>query len=242
MNLKKSNYIFNKLKGYLMKKESSFIEEYFNNSEDKFIVQIGANDGVQNDPLRKYFTKQDNYKAILIEPIPYYVSKLKNLYEGRQDIKILQNACSEFGETNTLYYINPKIADEMNGDGPYNDWAHGQGSFSKDIVKYWIDKNSFRGSNYIRGIEKYHNSIDSIELKSIKTSDLIPNHKNILLVIDVQGFEINVLNGIDFKNNPPKYIIAEDDINKENKLLNFMKSKSYSWIAGNTNKVFKLKR
>ena len=62
------------------------------------------------------------------------------------------------------------------------------------------------------------------------------------MVIDVQGFEINVLNGIDFKNNPPKYIIAEDDINKDNALENFMKSKNYSWIAGNTNKVFKLKR
>lgn len=240
--MKKSNYIFYKLKSYLMKKEDSFIKEYFNSSEDKYIIQIGANDGVQNDPLRKYFTKQGNYKAILIEPIPYYVSKLKNIYEGRDDIKIYQNACSEFEETKILYYIDPKIADEMNGDGPNNDWAHGQGSFSKDMVKYWIDENKFRGSSYIRDIKKYYNSIDSIELKSIKTSDLIPNHDNILMVIDVQGFEINVLNGIDFKNNPPKYIIAEDDSNKDNALVNFMKSHNYSWIAGNTNKVFKLKK
>jgi len=240
--MKKANYICYKLKSYLIKKEDSFIEEYFNSSEDKYIVQIGANDGVQNDPLRKYFTKQGNYKAILIEPIPYYVSKLKNIYEGRDDIKIYQNACSEFEETKILYYIDPKIADEMNGDGPNNDWAHGQGSFSKDMVKYWIDENKFRGSSYIRDIKKYYNSIDSIELKSIKTSELIPNHKNILVVIDVQGFEFNVLNGIDFKNNPPKYIIAEDDSNKDNALVNFMKSYNYSWIAGNTNKVFKLKR
>jgi FkbM family methyltransferase len=240
--MKNKNHVFFKIMGYLMPKEETFIEEYFNSLEDKYIIQIGANDGVQSDPLRKYFIKQGNYKALLIEPIPYYVSKLKKLYEGRDDIKIHQNACSEFDQTKTLYFIDPKIADEMNGDGPNNDWAHGQGSFSKDIVKYWIDENKFRGSSYIRDIKKYYNSIESIELKSIKTSDLIPNHKNILVVIDVQGFEINVLNGIDFKNNPPKYIIAEDDINKDNALENFMKSKNYSWIAGNTNKVFKLKR
>ena len=224
-----------------MQTEDSFIEEYFNALEDKYIVQIGANDGVQNDPLGKYLAKQGNYKAILVEPIPYYVTKLKKMYEGRDDIKIHQNACSEIEETKTLYYINPTIADVMNGDGPDNDWAHGQGSFSKDMVKYWIDENKFRGSSYIRDIEKYYNAIDSIELKSIKTSDLISNHKNILLVIDVQGFEFNIINGIDFKNNPPKYIIAEDDSNKDNALLNFMKSINYRWIAGNTNKVFKLK-
>ena len=47
--------------------------------QKKFIVQIGGNDGVQNDPLRKYFEKSGNYKAIIFEPINFYYQKLKIL-------------------------------------------------------------------------------------------------------------------------------------------------------------------
>ena len=34
-----------------------------------------------------------------------------------------------------LYFIKPAVADQMNGDGPMNNWAHGQGSFDKKIIK-----------------------------------------------------------------------------------------------------------
>ena len=42
-----------------------------------------------------------------------------------------------------LYFIPPKVADQMNGDGPFNNWAHGQGSFNLDVVIYCIKKNIF---------------------------------------------------------------------------------------------------
>ena len=57
----------------------NFLENYFNSSEDKTVIQIGANDGIQNDPIRKFLKYPGNYKAVLIEPIPYYVKRLKKL-------------------------------------------------------------------------------------------------------------------------------------------------------------------
>ena len=129
--------------------------------------------GIQNDPIREFLKEKGNYKALLIEPIPFYISKLRELYIGRDDVEIIQAACGKMESTNYLFYINPKIAGEMNGDGPYNDWSHGQGSFSKETIKYWIDKNKFRGENYVKNINKYYNSIEKIELKTSLTCDFI---------------------------------------------------------------------
>ena len=74
------------------------------------------------------------FKATLIEPISYYVDKLKNLYVNCQDIKIVQAAIDCDDSIKRLYFIKTEVADLMNGDGPKNDLAYGQGSFSKETV------------------------------------------------------------------------------------------------------------
>ena len=57
----------------------------------------------------------------------------------------------------------------MNGDGPFNNWAHGQGSFNLEVVIYWIKKNIFRGKKYIEKIPYFISSIESINVKIIQT-------------------------------------------------------------------------
>ena len=137
-----------------------------------------------------------------------------------------------------LYFIPPKIADKMNGDGPQNNWAHGQGSFDKEIVKYWIIENSFRGINYVKNIPLYINSIISIDVFTSKLSEFQSSSNDQLLVIDVQGFEQSVLKSVDWKNSP-KYILIEDDL-KNKDVLMFLKSKNYKWVAGSIDKIYKL--
>ena len=39
-------------------KTPEFYKYYFSKPEKKYIVQVGGNDGVQNDPLKKYFDLQ----------------------------------------------------------------------------------------------------------------------------------------------------------------------------------------
>lgn len=105
------------------------LSDFFEIDGPKQVVQLGANDGVHSDPLRDYLKTPGSYQATLVEPLEYYVNELQELYKGRDDVEIVQAAAGQSTNTRKIFYIPPETADEMNGDGPQNDWAHGQGSF-----------------------------------------------------------------------------------------------------------------
>lgn len=234
-------YFITKLYSLNFKKSSEeFLDLYFSSKKQKYILQIGANDGIQNDSLRKHLLIPGDYEATLLEPLPYYFKKLNDLYVGRKNIEIIQTACDCENSTRKIYFIDPEVADKMNGDGPINNWAHGQGSFSKEEVIWHIKKNKFRGKEYRKNINKFINSIKSIKINCYKASEFLKKHNNSLVIIDVQGFEFEVLLGLDFELNPPKYLIVEDDRVRDKSITKFLKNKKYKWIAGTDNKVYKL--
>ncbi len=173
---------------------------------NKRIIQVGANDGEMSDPLRAYLQQPGNYAALLIEPIPFYADRLRRLYQGRTDIRIEQLACGSVAGELEFFMIPPEVADDMNGEGPPNNWAHGQGSFDKDVIIYWIRRNAFRGQEYRAQIPRF---IDSIQSKKVPVVQLRmlqgEQTENLLLVIDVQGFELQVLQGVDW-DRPPAFI------------------------------------
>ena len=84
------------------KKPDEIISDLFKDKRFKFIVQVGGNDGVQNDPLRKYFKYKNKYqyKAIIFEPIKYYYLKLNKLYKKNRNISIKMNFISNNEEKN----------------------------------------------------------------------------------------------------------------------------------------------
>ena len=148
------------------------------------------------DPLRRFLANSRNHdiSVVLIEPIPFYYTKLCDLYRGRPGVTILNVACGVSRGRAPLYFIEPGIADQMNGNGPPNNWAHGQGSFDPKIVKYWIERNRFRGEEYVANINTYLQSIIPIDVEIIPLSDIAMSrqNENLLVVIDVQGFELEV--------------------------------------------------
>ena len=215
-----------------------FLDNLFHTNSVRTVIQIGANDGIQNDPLRKYLLSTGAYEATLVEPIPFYVDKLKTLYADRADVKIVEAAAGSADELRDLFFIPPNLASEMNGEGPQNDWAHGQGSFDKNIVIHWIKANSFRGQIYSSKIDYYINSITSLKAAITKTEHLLPRDRSgLLLLIDVQGAELLVLNGIDW-NNPPKWIVVEDDLENTFNLLQYFFARGFQWVAGQHDKIF----
>ena len=223
-------------------KIDNFLKRFFNSKRKKLIIQVGGNDGINSDPLRKYFKKKGNYRAIIIEPLDYYFKSLKKLYRGRSDIMIKKFAISNNRKKQNIYFIDPSIATKLNGDGPKNNWAHGQGSFDKRIVKYWIIKNSFRGKDYRNNIPLYINSIKKNTIITKKLSDFgFTKNLETLLVIDVQGFELEVIESMNWSNSP-KYIIYEDDIKlfkfKSNKIRKILKDNNYKYIGGKYDKLF----
>ena len=218
----------------------TIVKKIFSHTDELCIVQIGANDGIQNDPLRQYLVDKGNYSAILIEPLPFFVDNLNKLYKDRDDISIIQAAAGKEEDIRTLYYIPSDIAYQMNGEGPNNNWALGQGSFSKEIVVYWIHSNSFRGVYYRNNIKKWIESIEELDVSIMPTNIFIPaNKQNIFLIIDVQGFEYEVVSGINWKN-PPRYIMIEEDLS-DNRARKLLIEKKYKLISSNShNLIFKL--
>ena len=59
-------------------------------------IQVGSNDGVSNDPLRKYIVNK-HWNAILIEPVLRYFDSLKVLYAECENVKVLNLAVSPAG-------------------------------------------------------------------------------------------------------------------------------------------------
>jgi FkbM family methyltransferase len=216
----------------------TYLDEIFLSGKVRTVVQVGANDGIQSDPLRKHIMLSSDFKVQLIEPIPYYLHRLKELYSGRGNITLRGVAAGSTETRRELFFIPPEVADEMNGDGPKNDWAHGQGSFDKATVIYWIHQNSFRGKEYVANIDRYVRSITSIEVDVVRTDSLLEKNRcGLLLVVDVQGFESEVLDGVDWRN-PPEWIVVEDDLGKSFDFIAYFSQRGYSWAAGGGDKLF----
>jgi FkbM family methyltransferase len=222
-----------------------FYEAYFGSPERKCVIQVGANDGVMCDPLRRFLapSRNQDIQAVLIEPIPFYFDKLRTLYADYQNISVLNAACGAATGCATLYFVDPDVADRMNGSGPANNWAHGQGSFDKAVIEYWIRRNRFRGEAYVKNVAFYCSSIMSMEVNVIRLADieLSQSHENLLVVIDVQGFELSVLQGIDWKY-PPAYIVIEDDLSNSGPIDTYLGSRGYRYLCGSNDKVYKLLR
>jgi FkbM family methyltransferase len=68
------------------------------------IVQVGACDGVTNDPIRHHVAK-DSTRAILIEPNPFAFDSLRKAYAGRPNVNLIQAAIGENDGEAHLYRV-----------------------------------------------------------------------------------------------------------------------------------------
>jgi hypothetical protein len=151
----------------------------------------------------------------------------------------MQVACGSVAGRMPLFFIAPAVADQMNGDGPANNWAHGQGSFERKTIEYWIQRNKFRGEEYVRNIDTYLSSISSTDVDVVRMTDIetSKDYENLLVVIDVQGFELDVIRGIDW-GYPPAFIVFEDDMGKAAPVETYLTARGYSHLCGRSDKVY----
>lgn len=214
------------------------LQKIFKSQNKLEVVRVGANDGIQSDPLRKFLRMSGDYSAKLVEPVPFYFNQLSNLYQDRPDVEILNIAAGSSGGSLDLFHIDPRIATKMNGDGPHNNWALGQGSSSRATVVYWIYKNSWRGVDYRERIREWIDAIEILEVPVIPTKDFIGHAARTLLVIDVQGMESDVLLGLSVRN-LPRWIVFEDDLGNET-AQNLLLSWGYKKVCAGSDPLFEL--
>jgi len=164
-----------------------------NNPKDFFFVQIGAHNGIANDPIRKYVFKY-GLKGILLEPQKEIFMSLVENYKEHPQLIFVNAAISDKNETKSLYKIKrhaqnlPKWADQL-------------ASFSKQTI--------LSHGDVIPDIASL------IEVENVECFSLIAllDHYEIvnvdLLQIDAEGYDYEIIKTIDFGRIKPHIIHFE---------------------------------
>ncbi len=176
---------------------------YTNYSPDFFFIQIGANDGVTNDPIYN-ITNDLNLNGIVIEPIKEYYDILVKNYKKNKNIIPLNYAIYEENQNICIYKyknINSK-----------NDWRRGVSSIIKDHYK----KNALNNDNE----EIIEETIEAITYE--KLFEMYSVQKIDLLYINTSGYDYNLIKLFPFDRYQPKIIQFEHGLPQ-----NFMSKKEY---------------
>jgi FkbM family methyltransferase len=191
-------------------------------------VQIGANDGVKNDPVHA-FIKKYHWSGILVEPLPELMEKLKIAYTGSGQL-IFENVGIAGRQGVMDFYFLPKQYQDP-------DWLQQIGTFDRNAI--------------LLNLENFPQLLDKIETRQIKTvtlKELMDKNKmskTDLLIIDAEGFEYKILSQLDQLKEKPSYILFEWGCMNEtdqHALYGFLQSQLYRLYSSGGDILAVLKR
>lgn len=183
------------------------ILEYIDNKKGFFVV-CGGNDGYFQDPTY-FLEKFKGWNGIIVEPLPIgelcrrnrkksYVYRVALVPQGFDKNLI------EFIDCNAMSFIKGSIDNE-------DEWVR-QGQESQKIVakKIVVPARTLQSIiDEYKGKTDFYGKID-------------------LMVVDVEGYELEVLKGLDFEKNHPVHILVEaHTIEKLKVIKEFLAQKNY---------------
>lgn len=195
---------------YFYKPRKGSIDEFtsrFSKSRDRVtVVQIGANDGINNDPIHK-FIKRDGWEGVLLEPQKYVFEKfLQPLYQKTKGIVVLNAALDVKDGSKSVYKI--AISNSR--------WATGLTSFNRSVLEEKVESGYIEHQAIKEGTPLPENRNDYIveeKVECICTDSLIKryNLRNIdWLQIDTEGFDFEIIKMFDIHKTSPEVIVYEN--------------------------------
>ena len=139
-------------------------------------IQIGANDGVMNDPLRP-LVLQYRLPGLLVEPIPDRFARLQANYAGQPGVEFEQCAIGEHDGEATIYRVRPSP------DMP--EWLQGLASFDRRHL-----------SSRKFGFKDLERHVEGLTVRVLSMSTLLSQHKLEacdLLQIDTEGYDCRLV-------------------------------------------------
>jgi FkbM family methyltransferase len=194
-------YLFKPKRGTL----GYFYDQISKNLNDIFVIQVGANDGINHDPIHK-FVKRDKWRGLLIEPQPdVFRYQLFPLYMRDEGVFMENIAISDKISLMDMYKIS--FTRER--------WATGLTTFHKPTLQDKVDRGDVDNIAKRKGIKvpsQKEEYIDQVKVES-KTFEFLRAKYKIqevdVLQIDVEGFDFEVIKLYDLSQNKPKVIVFE---------------------------------
>jgi len=172
-------------------------EAAFKDYQDIFVLKIGANDGMTNDPLATLLLTDGRYRGLLVEPIPMYAAMLRANYGKCSRFAIEQAAVAPSSGTATMYYVNEKALKGI-GIGNLN-WLRSVASLDRlHVLKHL----TFEMHSAVK-----EDSVECLTVNALLSRNNI--QKIDLLHIDCEGFDYVILRQFDFTTLRPRVVLFE---------------------------------
>jgi FkbM family methyltransferase len=167
---------------------TAFIDSHFANRKKVNFIQVGCNDGMNSDFMRPR-VKSFGWSGILIEPHPKYIALAREAYGDCQTVAWENVAISDESVPLDLFFVADVPPDRY----------------------FMIGIASFDRAHLTRhGV--LEENISSVKVPCVSLDSIIKKYaffNTDLLVIDVEGHELNVFRSIDFTYFRPKLIVVE---------------------------------
>jgi FkbM family methyltransferase len=161
------------------------------NEREVFFIQVGAFDGLQGDPIRKYVTKH-RWRGVLLEPQKAAFEKLKENYADQPQLILRNAAIARERGTRVLFTVV--------GDG-LPEWCQQLASFDYNVIarhKYLVpDIEEFIVPEEIECVT-FEDTLGEIECETID-----------LLQVDAEGYDSEIVQMFPYDRLPPAIIHLE---------------------------------
>ena len=172
-------------------------EAAFKDYQDIFVLKIGANDGITNDPLATLLLNDSRYRGLLVEPIPMYAAMLKENYGKCGRFAIEQAAVAASSGTANMYYVDENA---LNGlETGNSDWLRSIASLDRIHVLKHLSP-------------EMHSAVKQASVECLTVDELLSRNnvqKIDLLHIDCEGFDYVILQQFDFTTLRPRVVLFE---------------------------------
>ena len=188
---------------------------------DFFFVNVGANDGVINDPIYPFIAKY-GWRGIAVEPVPHVFERLRVNYRAFPDVVLEQVAISE--QTRPIWFVRP-------GSGSAEYAVQQIGSLDAANVHERLTclrQVPNQGPTYAEGLDAplVHDThfeealvtpdvaeyVDRADVECISFNALMERHEVDhvdFLNIDTEGCDWEVLRSVDFDRYRPELLCVE---------------------------------
>jgi FkbM family methyltransferase len=162
---------------------------------EAFFVEIGANDGEEEDQLREHIMR-GAWRGIMVEPVPWVYARLRANYGALERVALENVAIADRDGSAPFYHLAEAAPGER-----LPAWYHTIGSFSRDAV--------LGHAAQIPGLQE---RLVETEVPTLTFASLLARHGTPavdLLLVDTEGHDWAIVRSIDLGAVAPRLLVYE---------------------------------